>query len=168
MSSDVVNHPPHYTQHPSGAKPWSERNVSPKECRECRKVFQPKCGGSRYCADCSTSVKRRNHAKSQREWRAKDPERHANIKTKWDLGRYGIDVATYDRMLREQNGACAICGNASPGGKGVHRKFAIDHCHSTGVVRGLLCNLCNPALGLFSDSPEKLRAAIKYLEKRHG
>lgn len=54
--------------------------------------------------------------------------------------------------------ACAICGK--PPGK---LALAVDHCHVTGIVRGLLCTCCNHGLGMFSDCPERLSRAIEYL-----
>lgn len=59
--------------------------------------------------------------------------------------RYGITLADYDAMLAAQGGGCAICGSKKSGPKGFC--FAVDHCHKTGAVRGLLCNKCNSNLG---------------------
>ena len=63
-------------------------------------------------------------------------------------------------MLGAQNGRCAICGRPETEAGGL----AVDHCHATGKVRGLLCTLCNTALGKFRDRTDILRAAIRYLE----
>lgn len=72
-------------------------------------------------------------------------------------------MAQYDEIFVSQNGVCAICG----GGPIVSRfkNLSVDHCHSTNVIRGLLCGLCNPAIGLMQDDPARLRAAADYLEK---
>lgn len=63
-------------------------------------------------------------------------------------------------MIEAQGGACAICrlefGDKSP---------RIDHCHETGVVRGLLCMKCNSGLGMFGDRPERIQAALDYLDR---
>lgn len=56
---------------------------------------------------------------------------------------------------------CAICG-----GRDKNRHLAIDHCHDTGLIRGLLCMGCNTALGRFKDDPVLLRKAIVYLERQ--
>lgn len=64
-------------------------------------------------------------------------------------------------MLSAQGGTCAICKSPDPKGKG---KFHVDHCHSTGRVRGLLCHACNLALGHMHDDPVRLREAALYLE----
>lgn len=74
---------------------------------------------------------------------------------------YGITTAQYSAMLQTQGEACAICGTKTPRGAG---DFHIDHCHSTGKVRGLLCNCCNTGIGQFKDNPAALREAAAYLE----
>ncbi len=80
--------------------------------------------------------------------------------------KYKITRADYMRMLEEQNYGCAFCGR-----EGAHDdlKFLhVDHCHSTGKVRGLLCFNCNGMLGQAKDNLETLRKAIAYLEKHNG
>jgi hypothetical protein len=76
---------------------------------------------------------------------------------------YGITFAEYNQILNEQNNVCAICFASPPDH---HKKrLNIDHCHSTGRVRGLLCDACNRALGLFKDSPDLMLKAISYLAR---
>lgn len=74
---------------------------------------------------------------------------------------YGIGLADYYSMEAKQGKKCAICSGNDPG----NRKgfFSIDHCHSTGQVRGLLCSSCNTAIGLLQDSPSILSKALEYL-----
>ena len=74
---------------------------------------------------------------------------------------YGITVEEYDRMYKSCGGRCEICGRAEE--DAVKGRLHVDHCHDTGVVRGLLCSHCNTALGKFQDSPELLTAAIRYI-----
>lgn len=67
----------------------------------------------------------------------------------------------YEEAYIRQNGKCAICGcnlNSSR-----YTRFAGDHDHKTGTLRGLLCTNCNTALGLFKDSIERLESAKEYL-----
>ena len=86
-----------------------------------------------------------------------------------ELKRFGISPEDYARMLAEQGGVCAICGEPPEG-----ERLAVDHGHaccpgdkSCGkCVRGLLCRRCNPLLGLAKDSTATLSAAIKYLSER--
>lgn len=75
--------------------------------------------------------------------------------------KYGITLREYVLLLEKQNGVCAICGN-----EGLNR-LAVDHCHKTGVVRGLLCAQCNHGLGNFKDDPKLLISAIDYLGGFH-
>ena len=80
----------------------------------------------------------------------------------WLKKAYGITLEQYDEMAERQGDRCGICGTDSPGEK--YRWFCVDHCHKTGVVRGLLCHHCNWLLGRVGDDPEVLRKAIEYLE----
>lgn len=73
--------------------------------------------------------------------------------------RYGMTGEGYHDLVRLQGGVCAICGGKCPTG----RELSVDHCHETGMVRGLLCINCNRGLGNFKDDPELLNAAIAYL-----
>ncbi|MFE9767035.1 endonuclease VII domain-containing protein [Streptomyces sp. NPDC005808] len=73
------------------------------------------------------------------------------------LSRYGITAETLTELMRRP---CDICG-APPGS--FQRSHAIDHEHSSGRVRGVLCHSCNLALGHFKDDPERLARAVSYL-----
>lgn len=75
------------------------------------------------------------------------------------LRRYGITDGDYETMLLAQGFRCAICFHPPPDG----RRLAIDHCHETGKVRGLLCTSCNLGLGRFHDDRARLMAALEYL-----
>lgn len=80
--------------------------------------------------------------------------------------RYGISVEEYDRMKADQGNACAICTRSFNDAniQGSHEaNCVVDHCHTTGKVRGLLCPSCNLGVGKFNDCPDTLRAAAKYL-----
>ncbi len=73
---------------------------------------------------------------------------------------YGITVEQHERLIKEQLGRCAICKVAFSETK---KGACVDHNHSTGKVRGLLCMQCNFGLGHFRDSKELLQAAVNYL-----
>jgi hypothetical protein len=75
---------------------------------------------------------------------------------------FGLSLDDYERMLAEQGGVCALCGSP-PGNDLRTRHLAVDHCHETGRIRGLLCGGCNRALGFFKDDPELLDRAAAYL-----
>lgn len=76
------------------------------------------------------------------------------------LARYGLTQQQYDELLEGQCGVCAICGQGSPDS----RRLAVDHCHQTGAVRGLLCHRCNMGIGLLADDPARVASALAYLE----
>ena len=79
---------------------------------------------------------------------------------------YGISLQDYNELLTKQNGRCSICGVNN---NGYYRKkpraFAVDHCHTTSKIRGLLCSDCNTGIGLLKDNIDLLNNAIKYLNK---
>ncbi|ATL67966.1 hypothetical protein CRH09_18980 [Nocardia terpenica] len=101
--------------------------------------------------------------------------RRANL---W--AKYRITPEEYDAFRRRQLYSCAICGAheseidvSHVGGRPrkdgttlTKMPLAVDHDHSTGAVRGLLCPSCNAGLGRFGDDPHRLRAAIEYLQTR--
>ena len=79
--------------------------------------------------------------------------------------RYGITIDQRDELFASQRFACAACGiTTNPSKKFWH----IDHCHTTGRVRGILCANCNIALGQVSDNIDHLRKLITYLEGNHA
>lgn len=83
--------------------------------------------------------------------------------------RYGITIPERDKLLFEQQGKCKICCSeiSFDGTSGSKDSTAnIDHCHTTGKVRGILCWPCNTALGKFKDDTEILNSAINYLKER--
>jgi Recombination endonuclease VII len=80
--------------------------------------------------------------------------------------KYGITIADYRRMEQEQDGKCAICGKPETAERnGKPRILAVDHCHDTGKVRGLLCGKCNPMIGYADHSIVTLERAIDYLRR---
>lgn len=76
--------------------------------------------------------------------------------------RYNITSEQYELFKAEQDNKCAICEVDIPNGKG---DFHIDHCHKTGVIRGLLCMKCNVGLGLLGDNLKNLERAYIYMLK---
>lgn len=75
--------------------------------------------------------------------------------------KYGLSLEKWNKLFKLQNESCAICGKKKSGGKG----WVVDHNHTTGLVRGILCNVCNRGIGYLQDSPSILRSAADYLEK---
>lgn len=105
-------------------------------------------------------------------YRLRHPERVKAMRRKYQRGytlkhKFGITVEEYSRLLAAQGGKCAICKH-KPEGDDRYRtgkNLAVDHCHRTGKVRGLLCDRCNRGLGHFRDDVEYLLQAVLYLQK---
>jgi hypothetical protein len=95
-----------------------------------------------------------------REFRLRKPRSSQNSTIKY---KYGITIEQYNQKLIDQSNCCAICGTDKPGGG--HNNLYVDHNHSTGKVRGLLCRNCNLMLGHAFDKVELLEEAIKYLNR---
>lgn len=135
---------------------WREAN--PERYRA-----QMRAAGARW-RDSNRERYRATNRERGRVWAAANPERRREISLRHQLKEYGLTPAGYDSLVAAHSGRCAICGTTSPGRKGSGR-LLIDHCHATGIVRGLLCNPCNTMLGNARDSPERLRAAAAYIER---
>jgi hypothetical protein len=142
------------------------------------------CGGtnrmpSGHCRPCHAEanrlralkhpekVKQENRAKSQR-WRdRKSPDEKREYALRGNMSKMlremGLSREQYGQMVVDQNNRCAICGDP-PNGKRFQR-LAVDHCHSSGKVRGLLCASCNLSIGHFDDDVSRLQKAIDYLNK---
>lgn len=76
---------------------------------------------------------------------------------------YGITTEQFNVMAEDQNYTCKVCGTA-PGNTNRRDRLHVDHCHTTGKIRGLLCANCNNAMGYAGDDPMRLRALADYLE----
>src|SRR5690606_33401686 len=87
-------------------------------------------------------------------------KRHLTRGLKESLDRFGLSRDDFDRMMDAQYGECCICHRPAEESS---KRLAIDHDHETGRVRGLLCQKCNCALGLFRDDPGIVMAAAVYL-----
>jgi len=159
------------TEMPIGVSTW--RTTGIKWCPTC-KVEKPldaytilKRGARKghpvgACKQCRTVL----HKTRKR----KDPTIYERIEWPAKLkSLYGITREQYDALLAEQKGCCAICGSAASYSRNYKftglAKFSVDHCHTTGKVRGLLCTKCNRALGLLNDSIETVLRMAKYLRK---
>lgn len=106
-----------------------------------------------FCKTCERSME-------QKRWYANHEENKQKLRHKIRHLTYGITKQMFESLLEKQNHKCAICKAQSPGGRG---DWHVDHCHTTGKIRGLLCHHCNTGLGLFMDDITTLQQAIKYL-----
>ena len=114
----------------------------------------------RYTTECKECAlkNRREHYKENKD-RILDEHRFRS---------YGVTKEQYEEMLEDQDGKCAICKREELARAYITKKvraLAVDHCHVTGYVRGLLCRACNLGIGHFEDNLEFLKEAVKYLEE---
>lgn len=107
----------------------------------------------RYYAKHKEKIKERNRIKD-----LQNPERVKFRKRKSHLKMYGLTVEDYQQMYHRQEGRCAICQKET-------EDFNIDHNHTTGKARGLLCRFCNLGIGNLRDDINLVRNAVLYLEK---
>lgn len=150
-----------------------ETKVKLKRCPCCKQEknifdFAIRLTGKRsgqavtYCKIC-TLEKEKNR-------KQRDPTIYRRVEWPSKLKNlYGITVDIYYQMLENQGGGCAICKTKVPSQRArkyaKYEAFFVDHCHSTGRVRGLLCNRCNRGLGYFDDELQRLIAASNYLKE---
>jgi len=128
----------------------------------------------KYCSDNKTRIAKyhKKHYRANREAILKVCCIYRNGKRdKWKQldycykRNYGISLNDYQAIYTEQHGRCLGCGSekSAHGRNGLH----VDHCHVTGKIRGLLCNMCNQALGRAKDNPVVLRTLASYLERNY-
>ena len=145
-------------------------------CYKClcgKNNMTPHRKGYRVCSTCKVEKKYSefNRHKNQphgfgylcKECLAK---KHDPVKTRTKRIKkvFGITFDDYNRMLKSQNNRCAICNSTATGNRR-HKNLNVDHCHTTGKVRGLLCHGCNSGIGSMKDDVKLLEKAIAYLKE---
>lgn len=139
-----------------------------RKCSACRKnrllKFFPanrskKYGRGNTCRPCQTVA--------NKEWASKNKKAvHRIHQRAWLKRKYNLTCEEYDEMFAAQKGVCAICKLPDDTkGNGKNGLLCVDHDHKTGVIRALLCDRCNRAIGLMKENPERLREAAAYLER---
>lgn len=135
------------------------RGVGPRVC-DCHPDRKHYANG--LCRDCYRNTPRfkaqrhsyyqANRHEFQRRTQLSKERRTSQIR------RYGITLEQFNALMSAQGGVCAICGKPPQA-----RSLSVDHNHTTGAIRGLLCAACNRAIGMMRDSPGLLRKAADYL-----
>lgn len=111
-------------------------------------------GRSVWCVLCRNKHARKRYTKLPQEQR-----RDARLRS-----RYGISFLDYVRMYESQGGCCAACREPADAiTEDGQLPLRVDHDHTTGEVRGLLCHGCNSAIGYMNDDPTRLEKAAEYL-----
>jgi hypothetical protein len=149
-----------------------------KICVVCNEVETKK--GKSWCTSCQSAY-RKEHYKNNKEtyllkateWRKNNPEKRKSIQKEyrkrnplyykdWQLKKfYGFGLDKLEDMIVEEGGLCPICGDSFD-----EVEANVDHNHTTGKIRGILCPKCNMGIGHFRDNISFLEKAIFYLEKR--
>jgi hypothetical protein len=126
------------------------------KCAKCREIKSTsefprnrsnRSGFHSYCKPCH-----------RRQFRESLARRHGGSTRHYHLmQKYGIGADEVDELIQRQGGLCAVCGE--------REAKQVDHDHKTGAVRGIVCLLCNAAMGAFHDDPDLIRRAIDYVKE---
>jgi len=129
---------------------------------------QEELTGKRVCSTCNKHLPLSDYHGSKEAGTISSRCRHC-ISAAFLKYRYKLSIEEFECLRQNQEGKCAICRNKLE----IHsdssvrtKKVAVDHCHETGKVRGLLCSNCNTGLGMFKDDYKLLQAASEYLLKQ--
>jgi hypothetical protein len=109
------------------------------------------------------NAQRRHRWATDPDYRARVLAELRKLHRKMVLRRHGMSLEEYERLLALQGGVCAICQKAPRRGL-----LCVDHCHRTGMIRGLLCAKCNSGLGFYDDDPNRTQAATHYLRAAYA
>jgi hypothetical protein len=168
---------------------WVARGPTPARCKPCAKArhqqisfertrlvraAKPAAGPRRgFCEDCSleftgprrglfpsrcsSCVEQWNKTRYKHTAGRSEASRRRYLRIK-----YGMTLDDWQEWFERQGGACAICKRLEGEvAGGLH----VDHCHASGVIRGLLCQSCNTSIGHLREDPEVIRAAADYVER---
>ena len=136
-----------------------------KACTQCHVEkpltdFYKKANRSGFCAECKAC-----HYERATRHRKANPERFFLYHKKAGLkSKYGLALEEFNKLKEAQTNCCASCGDAFE--RMENKCIQVDHCHVTGVVRGILCRNCNLALGYLQDNLTRIHNLASYVEKR--
>lgn len=120
-------------------------------------------GESKVCCTCGTPKPQEDYGPAAHKKDGLHQECRACCRRRRLMFKYGLTEQDYLGMVEAQGDRCAICGRHSSELNGFAGVWHVDHCHSTGVVRGLLCPACNTSIGKLRDDVTVLQRAIDYL-----
>lgn len=134
-------------------------------CKDCVNIGNRK-SVNKAIKDEGVDEFRHQRRESVRRWRKntrpKRLEHFQRQEKEANLRRlYGISIHDFNVLLADQDGRCAICCTPNP-----QRSWHVDHCHDSGEIRGILCNLCNVGIGAFKENQDALEMARIYLRPR--
>ena len=119
-----------------------------------------KDGRRGQCSKCRSKANMEALRLSPKPRPKANPEQTRRYKLKQ---KYRMEETDFQALLEKQGGVCAVCGTDKAGGRwGV---FHVDHCHQSGLVRGLLCHQCNVTLGRMGDDLSSVMRYVRYLSQ---
>lgn len=118
-------------------------------------------GPDKLCRGCNTVRPRPDFRRNKYQLDGLTGRCKDCLRDEWRQKKYGLSRDEYLSMLTGQGFSCAVCGSRNS------RSLVIDHDHSNGEVRGILCDNCNRGIGLLGDSIENLKSAARYLGGAH-
>lgn len=144
-------------------------SVACKKCQKCkedkplgayRKDRRRKDGLKYVCKTCTDLY--------QKEYKERNPELVRKTRNaSYLLCKYGLTIEQYNAMLLAQNNKCAICNSESTDNS-QHKTMLVDHNHTTGKVRALICHPCNATIGYSKEDTERLIKCAEYLKVHNG
>lgn len=145
LQLSVAKHNAKKSKQTAEASKYPQGYFKEKKCKHCGVLFKPKAPSEHYCSDACKDY---------------------GVVEAYYKRVYGLTLKDYLDLAEAQNFTCAIC-NEDNFAMGMHHSGAlvVDHDHSTGAVRGLLCHNCNRALGLLKDNKDSILRAASYLER---
>jgi len=128
------------------------------------------------CKKCETDATKRRRVENPEKYRKIEKNTYEKgwtnqrlmARKKDAFSKYGLTFEDFLGLLKSQDGKCSVCGSSIyviPSERGKQDGAVIDHDHSTGKIRGLLCNRCNRGIGFLGDGIEGLENALKYLKR---
>lgn len=151
--------------------PTPKTGPVPRWCRECKVNGEAwrasQRVATRRCYKCQTALPNADRKPGKAvcdDCRVDKRARAVDHEQRRRLRRYGITQHEYETLMTNQDGRCPGCGTTEPGVKG----WCIDHCHTTGRVRAIMCGTCNRVLGLVQESVTRLRALADFMEQQES
>lgn len=141
-----------------------------KKCTVCKELKEEtyyynstnaKDGKQPRCKECDSKARKKYY-----ELNEKSLEKRTERGKRYKYKKYGITPEEYRILNESQKECCAICNSKET--RSTSTELSVDHCHTTGKIRGLLCNNCNRGLGMLGDSVESISRALVYLTSHYN
>jgi hypothetical protein len=146
---------------PKAASPAKHAQLKVRTCAQCSVSFQSETAR----ATCSAKCRADRHAQHCEAMRGRSSVRASKRASAKRAAYRRTDKALVtELLLHKQGGRCAVCGSVGHALGGGSTGLVLDHCHTSGDARGMLCGRCNAALGLVRESPDVCKALTAYAQ----